>query len=228
MERRFLPQASAEVRVSGEDGAKKITGYASVFYDGTPATEYVLWDDKFGRAVERIMPGTFDGALKRADDVRGLKNHEPSLILGRTKAKTLRLAVDDRGLSYEIDPPETTAGRDTVAELTRGDLDGSSFAFKVANGGQKWTLTTDKDGRDNDIREITDVEPLYDVGPVTYPAYDGTTAGYRDGGDAAEARASRDAWRESEAGRFVSTPRADAGRLEISKKELDMQAAGLL
>ena len=66
MERRFLDNQRAGVQVRAAEGQPAvIAGYGAVFYDGTPATEYVLWDDRWGRAVERILPGAFDGALQR-------------------------------------------------------------------------------------------------------------------------------------------------------------------
>lgn len=179
------------------DGSPAIAGYGAVFYDGTPATEYVLWDDSYGRAVERILPTAFDGALTRPDDVRGLFNHEPSQLLGRTASKTMTLSKDSVGLKYEIQPGETAISRDVIAHIQRGDVSGSSFSFSIPNAGQRWTSTSDQDGRVNEVREILAVE-LYDTGPVTFPAYDKTTAGVRAAGDVAEARAARDAWRKQE------------------------------
>jgi HK97 family phage prohead protease len=163
---RTLPKEQAQVRVAGEDD-KKIVGYASVFYDGTPGTEFQLWDD----LVERIMPTAFDAAIARGDDVRGLFNHDPSLVLGRTTSGTMQLRTDKKGLSYSIAPADTTVAQDVVGHIERGDVDGSSFAFRA----------TDVDVRLEDgveIREIRGVE-LFDVGPVTYPAYEAATSGYR-------------------------------------------------
>lgn len=164
MERRQYTQDVAGVRLEERaDEASKISGYASVFYDGTKRTEYQLWDG----AVERIMPGSFDDAIKN-DDVRALFNHDPNQVLGRTQSDTLKLSVDKRGLKYEIEPGDTQVARDVSEHIRRGDVDGSSFAF----------IVTDSDWRTEDsvdIREIRSVE-LYDVGPVTYPAYSTTTA----------------------------------------------------
>lgn len=141
----------------------KIEGYASVFYDGTPDTEYQLWDG----AVERIMPGAFDRALKQDDPV-ALFNHDPSQLLGRKSAGTLRLSVDEKGLRYEIPPADTTVFRDVLEMQARGDLKGSSFGF--------WVKADQRRKEDGvEIREITEVE-LLDVGPVTFPAYEGTNS----------------------------------------------------
>jgi len=148
------------------DKSTRIVGYGAVYYDGTDGTQFRLWDDM----LERIMPGAFDRAIKE-DDVRGLFNHDPSMVLGRSKAGTMALASDERGLRYEIIPGDTSVARDVREHLKRGDVTGSSFAFTV----------TDEQYRKEDgihIREIHGVR-LYDVGPVTFPAYEGTTAGAR-------------------------------------------------
>lgn len=166
-ERRALQMKDAQVRIHDDGADKRIVGYASVFYDGTPATEFQLWEDM----VERIMPGTFDRALAEKDDVRGLFNHDPDHMLGRTASGTMTLAIDKRGLSYEIEPGDTAVANDVIQHITRGDVDGSSFAFHV----------TDEDVRKEDdvfIREIRGVE-LFDVGPVTFPAYTASTTGFR-------------------------------------------------
>lgn len=167
IEVRALPKEQAQVRVAGQKDERKIVGYASVFYDGTPETEFQLWDD----LVERIMPSAFDSAIARGDDVRGLFNHDPSLVLGRTTSGTMQLRTDKKGLSYSIVPADTSVAKDVVGHIERGDVDGSSFAFRP----------TDVDVRLEDgveIREIRGVE-LFDVGPVTYPAYEAATSGYR-------------------------------------------------
>jgi uncharacterized protein len=147
-------------------GGQRIVGYAAVFYNPSdPGTEYRLMDD----VVERIMPGAFARAL-REDDVRGLFNHD-GLPLGRTGAGTMRLSVDAKGLRYEIDPPDTTAARDLLASLARGDVTGSSFSFLPR-------ATTTRRDNGSYILERNDVR-LFDVGPVTFPAYPSSMAGLR-------------------------------------------------
>lgn len=150
------------------DGSTVIEGYAAVFYrDGDKSTEFEIWPG----FVERIRPGAFDRALLEKQDVRALFNHDSGKILGRTSAGTLRLSVDQIGLRYEIDVPDTSTGRDVVASLERGDIDGSSFAFLPTQS--IWIEEPELE-----IREIMDCD-LFDVGPVTWPAYEGTTAGVR-------------------------------------------------
>ena len=173
--------APVELRQDG-DGQSTISGHAAVFYDGTPGTEFELWGD----TVERIMPGTFDRALKEKDDVRGLFNHDPSLVLGRTSAKTMDLSIDKRGLRYDIRPGDTTIGNDVVSHIARGDVTGSSFSFRITD--ETWRMEDEMD-----IREIRGVE-LFDVGPVTFPAYTGADTGVR-----AEARSSWEKWKGEDA-----------------------------
>lgn len=168
MERRFIGNADAGVTVETRaDGKEVITGYASVFYDGSQGTEFEL----YASTVERVLPTAFDRAVAQRDDARALFNHNPDNLLGRLSANTLRLSVDNRGLRYEIDPPDTQVARDVVAMIKRGDLSGSSFAFEVTD--EAWVKESGKR-----IRQIRGVK-LYDVGPVTYPAYEATSAGMR-------------------------------------------------
>lgn len=185
MEWRYNPLA--ECRILNDDSAERqvIGGYAAVFYNpNDPGTEYELPNWGEGRMVERIARTAFDRALREGDDVRALFNHDTSNVLGRTASRTLRLSVDERGLRYEIDLPETQLAKDLRIQIKRGDISGSSFAFIA-------TETNWQRGDDITIREVRGVE-LYDVGPVTYPAYEASTAFSR---SADEAKREYEAWR---------------------------------
>lgn len=184
LERRYIRRECAPITIEKRDDKELIVGYAAVFYkEGDPGTEYELWSD----VREHIMPGAFDRALKENCDTRGLFNHDPNQLLARVGAKTLRLSVDSIGLRYEIEPGETTCAKDVVAHLRRGDLYGSSFSFYVQ--AQTWKTVGDLD-----IREVNEAFPLFDVGPVTFPAYEGTSAGVRSH-DPAEARKAHGEWK---------------------------------
>jgi HK97 family phage prohead protease len=170
IERRYTSgvQVGIETRA---DGKPVIVGYASVFYDAAdPGTEFRLWHD----VVERIKPGAFDRAI-RDDDVRALFNHDPNMILGRNGAGTLRLSVDSKGLRYEIDPPDTSAGRDVVEAIRRGDISGSSFGFTP-------DVSVFREEGETTIVERESVR-LFDVSPVTFPAYEAATVGVRSAED---------------------------------------------
>lgn len=187
--RRFFTLLPAEVAEEREAGkGKRVTGYAARFYNGKPETEFELWPGM----VERIMPGAFKRTLKEGPDVVALFNHNPDLILGRRSAKTLTLKVDDDGLQYDVTPGDTAVGRDVLEHVRRRDVVGSSFGFLVAPDGEK----TKKEGHIL-IRELHDVD-LFDVGPVTNPAYEATTAKVRAvAGEALKAREARQARRKA-------------------------------
>lgn len=201
MERRFLPNDECPVSIEKrDDGEQKIVGRAAVFYDGTEETEFKLFDavtNERGDIVipavhERVNKRAFNKVLKERQDVRGLFNHDPNYVLGRTSAGTLKLEKSLRGLDYTITPGKTTVANDVREHIARGDVDGSSFSFTVTE--QKWLHD---DERNIDIREIVVVGELYDVGPVTFPAYKSTDVGVRAEGNIEELRSAHQAWRAS-------------------------------
>lgn len=160
-ERRFF---SSDITV--EDRADKpsrtITGYAAVFNKNS---------ENFGWFIERIAPGAFADVLQ--NDTVALFNHDPNYPLARNGVN-LTLTEDDFGLKYHFDAPNTTIGNDLLANIRSGVIKQSSFAFTVAE--EKWE---EKDGKEPSIRTITKVKRLYDVSPVTYPAYPDTTVAAR-------------------------------------------------
>ena len=145
-----------ESRLTKDKGKDVVVGHAAVFNS--------LSED-LGGFREKIMPGAFDDVLK--NDVRAYFNHDPNYLLGRTSAGTLRLSVDEKGLRYELDVPNTTAGRDLKENLRLGNITQSSFAFTIGRDGDSWERN--EDGAD--IRIINKVNRLYDVSPVSLPAY---------------------------------------------------------
>lgn len=175
MKRRSIQHCGdIQLRAGADDNrAPVIVGYGAVFYDAkNPGTEYRREFGDGWSIVERIMPGAFDAALARSDDVVALWGHDMTMPLGRRSRNTLRLTVDARGLAYEIDPPQTTWGTDAVASIGRGDVQGSSFGFAMSDG---WREIIDRDKK-LVIQEITSVARLYEVSPVAIPAYPGTGA----------------------------------------------------
>jgi HK97 family phage prohead protease len=164
---RRLADSAIEVRFAdGEaQSATTIKGYAARFNTLSSLIS--------GRFVERIAPGAFDDVL--GDDVRALINHDPNLVLGRTTAGTLRLSVDGQGLVYEVDLPDTAAGRDLATSIKRGDVTQSSFGFSIEPDGEVWS----RGEGGTKVRTITRFKRLYDVSPVTYPAYADTSVALR-------------------------------------------------
>lgn len=203
---RTLPP-SLQQRAEGQ--TPTIIGYAAVFWNAAdPGTEY-----RFGNYTEyreRIMPGAFDRAL-REDDVRALFNHDSSALLGRTSAGTLRLSVDGKGLRYEIDPPDTQAARDVLEAIRRGEITGSSFGFDPIDIGYQ---DLRENGRSVVVQEVRSLA-LFDVGPVTFPAYESTSAGTRAAEDLRGAVEAAAAWRAARSGPTPDQVAARARMVEL-------------
>lgn len=159
-----------EMRAAAEgdpgDAKRTVTGYAAVF--NSPSEDMGF--------IEYIEPGAFRDAITRSD-VRALFNHDPNYILARTASGTLHIAEDDKGLRYQFTIPETTFGNDFAIMLQRGDISQSSFSFTVKE--QEWGENKRSDGTIEYTRRIKKVERLYDVSPVTYPAYPDTEVALR-------------------------------------------------
>src|SRR3990167_842668 len=155
-----------------DDGAT-ITGYAAVFNKET-----IIGGGSWGFR-EVIEPGAFDDALSRPDDGRALFNHNPDILLGRTTSETLRLSVDKKGLRFTVTLPDTAAAKDVRTLIKRGDVSGSSFAFTVDDDEWEEPKANKNDGTIKmPLRRIKNVE-LFDVSPVTYPAYPQTSVSAR-------------------------------------------------
>jgi HK97 family phage prohead protease len=123
---------------------------------------------------ERMAPEAFNAALKNPDtDVRALRDHNPTMLLGRQSAGTLRVGVDSEGLPFDVDLPNTSYANDLRELVDRGDLDGASFAF--VPGEDTWEQAPD--GRQ--LRTHTSVRQLIDVSAVTFPAYSGAGVALR-------------------------------------------------
>jgi HK97 family phage prohead protease len=167
--------ASVEIRAADDSESPPIVrGYAAKFNTESENLGGENWQFR-----EIIMPGAFDDVLK--DDVRALLNHESSAILARSKngEGSLTIGTDAVGLFYEFEAPDTQIGRDLVTSLKRGDIDQSSFSFTVSQEGQEWEETQEGDGPTLAVRTINKVKRLYDVSPVTYPAYPDATVALR-------------------------------------------------
>ena len=165
--RTFAMDAPIEVRAEGEGDEEKkvIEGYAAKF-----DVETEIWSGHF----EKIDRSAFDSILAKNPDTRCLYNHSMNKVLGRTKVSgTLELSVDDTGLKYRCELPNTRDAEDVAALIERGDVSQSSFSFR--SGDHQWT----ERGDDNVLRTILRVDELYDVGPVTIPAYQDTTVAMR-------------------------------------------------
>lgn len=160
-ERRYL---TTELRAVGSGEKPVIRGYAANYEQRTQIFDF----------YEEIAPGAFRAVLESDPDVVGLLNHDNNQVLGRTSAGTMTLREDENGLFYEISINEDDReAMNTYAKVARGDIKQSSFAFTVK--AEQWTEQDD----DYPVRRITEVGQLFDVSPVTYPAYPTTSAAVR-------------------------------------------------
>jgi len=142
METRINP-AEFEVRET-EDGMQ-FSGYAAVFESDSEPLPF----------IERIAPGAFKGSLRNRNDIKLLWNHDTASVLGSTRAGTLRVTEDARGLFVEADLPNTSTGRDARELIGRGDVDSMSFGFTVARNGDEWSA-------DGSVRTLTKIN-LHEV-----------------------------------------------------------------
>lgn len=152
---------AVELRVEG-DQTPTIRGYAAVFNQ---------MSEDLGWFREIIRPGAFKKTINDGTDVRALFNHNPNFVIARSKSGTLKLNEDDKGLFIEATPPDATWARDLVSSIKRGDIDQMSFGFKTIK--DRWGT---EDGKS--LRELLEVR-LFDVSPVTYPAYPQTNVSAR-------------------------------------------------
>lgn len=153
-----------EIRINESDGGTCIEGHAAVFDS---------WSETLGGIFpfkEKVRKGAFAESIGR-DDIRALFNHDPNYVLGRNRAGTLELVEDDVGLRVRITPPDTSWARDIITSIRRGDISQMSIGFVVED--DEWSS---KDGIDT--RELKKVR-LFDVSPVTFPAYTATDVGVR-------------------------------------------------
>lgn len=147
--------------IEDSNGLRHIVGYAAVFN--------TLSEEMCGFR-EKIAPGCFAKTIKE-DDIRALWNHDSNHVLGRNKSGTLTLSEDERGLKIDILPPDAQWARDLMTSIERGDIDQMSFGFRTV--AQLW-----EGEYPEEIRTLVEVK-LFDVSPVTFPAYPDTEVGLR-------------------------------------------------
>ena len=162
VERRFTP-GPVELRAAND--GKHIAGYASVFNK---------LSRNLGGFVERVEQTAFNQArMLHWPGVVCRYNHSSDWLLGTTAGRTLDLKIDSTmGLWYEVLPPQ--ARGDILELVERGDIQHSSFAFRVPPGGDDWSMTD----QSYPMRSLREVQ-LVDVAPVLEPAYPDATAGLR-------------------------------------------------
>lgn len=156
-EKRVFDFTDIEIRELPDGETRQIDGYAAT---------YGNYSQDLGGFIEIIERGFFDEVLE--NDVLSLWNHNSDKPLGRTSSGTLSISSDIRGLHTVTDVANTTWGNDAIISIKRGDVKQMSFAFGVKQGGDKWEQ---KDGVLTRTLLPNGCARLYDISPVSYPAY---------------------------------------------------------
>ena len=153
LETRFIEVDAFEVRE--ESDGMHLEGYAALFNSRS---------ENLGGFTETIAPGAFRASLKSRNDIKLLWNHDTGAVLGSTRAGTLQLTEDDKGLRVSATLPNTSYGRDAAELVRRKDVTGFSFGFSMpARGGDSWN----DDGTERVLKSVR----LFEVSLVTFPAY---------------------------------------------------------
>lgn len=172
LEVRSLGAERIEARVATTASGPVVEGYGAVYEERTTIQGWFdEWDEEIaaGAGAKTIAEG----------DIRSMFNHDTNQLLGRTTAGTLRLSEDDSGLLYSVDiNPDDPVAMGAHAKVARGDVTGSSIWFRVIR--EEWTTATEDNGLERDLRRILEYQ-LFETGPVTFPAFETTTATARAG-----------------------------------------------
>lgn len=155
-----------EVRKDNEQDTRKVSGYALVFN---------RLSVDLGGFKEKIEPTALEGVIATCDVLCWLNHDESRGLLARSnKGKgSLTLEIDEKGLKYTFDAPNTALGDELLEGIKRGDISQSSFAFTVKE--EAWKKLSDG----SYIRTIKKIERLFDVSPVYTPAYNDTSVALR-------------------------------------------------
>jgi HK97 family phage prohead protease len=148
--------AVQDLEIRQEGDGMTLRGYAAIFNSPSQPLPF----------IETIQPGAFRDSLKSRNDVKLLWNHDTSIVLGSTRAGTLRLTEDERGLLVEASLPMTQAGKDAAISISRGDVTAFSFGFRVPAGGDEWASASERVLKRVNVHEVS-------VG-VAFPAYTAT------------------------------------------------------
>lgn len=153
LETRIVEVDAFEIREDGD--GMRLEGYAALFNSRS---------ENLGGFTEIIKPGAFRATLRSRNDVKLLWNHDSGAVLGSTRAGTLQLTEDEKGLRVVATLPNTSYGRDASVLVSRGDVSGFSFGFSMpARGGDEWNA----EGTERILKSVR----LHEVSLVAFPAY---------------------------------------------------------
>lgn len=160
MDVRTIQATNLTVKRDLGNGTRQLSGYAVIFNQPSNPLPF----------IEYIRPGAFDNV--DMSQVRLLYAHDYNNILARVDSGTLSLKVDDKGLFFVADIPDTTLGNDVYANVENGNIKGLSFSANIdPNGGDNWG----QDGHGNVIHTITQFNQLTEISLTPIPAYTETS-----------------------------------------------------
>jgi hypothetical protein len=167
---RYFDLDELEMRAGKGEGERRLSGHGAV-YDKLSVD--------LGGYRELFEQGTFSDSIAK-DDIRSLRDHNSSYILGRTKSGTLLLEEDKKGVKFDVSLPDTSYANDLVVSVERKDVTGCSIIFSVEQ--ERWFVDGEEvefldalmamwDEKKHKVERHVNKGRLYDIGPVTFPAY---------------------------------------------------------
>jgi len=204
-----------DIELRSDDDSESFVEGVGIVYD----REVELWPGYF----EKIRSGAFESSVRGDKDIKSFFNHNPSFVLSTTRSRP-PLILDDgsNGLRFKSPIPDTSYGRDLRENLRRKNVRGASFSFTVARDGDSVT----RDEKGNIRREITK-GTLYEIGPVTNPAYKQTKVGLRDAETAYKEYCEDFERRSAEEAQEMQDRESAAAEMESNRRFLDIEEATL-
>ena len=151
-----------------EENSRVVEGYSIVFNQASR-----MLQDKTSKKVftEIIDPRAVTKLFLDEQDIKMLFNHDGNALLARSTwgAGTLSYEIDDYGVKYRFEMPNTSVGNDVLELIKRGDVWGCSFAFTYSKDGVR-----DEKRNGENIRTVISMASIDDFSIVVNPAYWGT------------------------------------------------------
>lgn len=178
-------QFRTETKVDGEKTKRIIRGYAVLF--NVEATVYDYW---FGEIKETILPKALDGVS--LENLYLIRDHNTDRVLGKNGVN-MRVEVDDTGLFFECELPDTQIGRDTYTEIETGLIDGMSFGAYFSDPVNSETKT----------RTVTHFDELFEISITPFPAYKEASVVAKESGQDAEQEKQQEKQQAEEREEFI-------------------------
>ena len=152
-----MKKETRNFNVSLDNDSRILSGYAAVFNSESK---------DLGGFTEMISPTAFEGVIERSD-VFAVLDHDRNKVLARSKMGkgSLELNIDEKGLQFRFESPNTTLGNDVLSMVKRGDLTDASFCFTVED--ENWQKREDG----SYLRTINKIGDLFDVSVCYNGAY---------------------------------------------------------